>query len=151
MITFFKKPENLLPVIPLLFLLIEETGFRGTTIDIHLHDTMYVILRSHFFGVLLVLMIFYWLMHLFLRQRNRGNNAICAIHIYGTIISLVAIYTYIMVLYMHGSEDSVTSAVWKSRLRDEPFALVMATFILILISLQVLFFLYFMIRVVGKR
>jgi hypothetical protein len=80
MIKYLKRAEILLVGIPLLFLVIEKIWFPGAIVDFHLHDTMFVISKALIFMALLILMVFYLMMHLFLRQ-NRWRNKGYAIFI----------------------------------------------------------------------
>lgn len=151
MIKYLKRVEILLAGIPLLFLVIEKIWFPGAIVDIHLHDTMFVIAGSHILWALLILMVFYLMMHLFLHQNRWRNKRLCNIHLAGTILCLLIICTFIIQPNPAPVDHSVTIADFKQSDRlNEWLVLTLTISLLIFILLQLLFLLYFMIEIIRK-
>jgi hypothetical protein len=68
--SIFREPEFALVAVPVVFLVITKIWFSEATVDIHVHDTMFVISTSFIIVLLLILMISYFLMHGYLRTTN---------------------------------------------------------------------------------
>lgn len=88
------RRENWLLVIPLFLFLSSNVFIGNSAIDIHLHDTYYVVSTLHFAAWILMLVVLPYLFHVFLRIYIKGNKRILNIHVYITqvaYISMIAI------------------------------------------------------------
>lgn len=142
MITILRRKENLLIGIPLLFTVLAGLRLYDNTIDIHLHDTMYVIAVWHVFFLLLILMAFYFLMHSFLRTRKWRNKRICDIHIAGTVFCLLVICIYLS-LPEKSPPEGFTAEDIKLTPNNKRIAVVVMIVTLTFLLLQIFFLVYF--------
>jgi H+/gluconate symporter-like permease len=152
MIKYLKKSDSWLVIIPFLFFVITRVWFRDKTIDIHLHDTMYVMSGWIIFLILLVLLVFYFIMHSFLRIRKWRIKTVCDIHVIGTAISLLVIGAFIIFPDQGRINQALTAETYiQSVLLRDRLSQILAVIVLIFGLLQVLFFLYFLFEVIRKE
>ena len=67
MFHFRERPFNLL-LMAALFILVTSFFVSGQTLNIHLHDTYYIIETALLFRVVVVLLLIFWLLHLLTRR-----------------------------------------------------------------------------------
>lgn len=139
-----KKPEWLLSGIPFLFFLITRTGSPDRTIDIHIHDTMYVIAVWHIFLLLLIPMLFYTLMHYYLLRKSWRNAKLCSWHAWVSVFSLLVICILLVWPLPDAVSDTLTIEQWKDQRGSQKQVGIIMTGVLFVFGLmQLLFLLYF--------
>lgn len=119
MFRLLKKPEWLLAGIPFLFFLITRAGFPDRTIDIHLHDTMYVMAVWHTLLLLLIPMLFYTLIHLYLRTRPWRNAKLCNWHVWVSIFCLLVTCILLVWLLSDAVNNTLTIEQWKEQRKSQ--------------------------------
>src|SRR5687768_6564218 len=85
----FSKPYILLAFIGALLLLLSFFS-NDRTIDIHVHDTVFIIPASHIFGSLGFLLLFFWLIYN-LAYKIIFSKALAWIHIISTIVFFISL------------------------------------------------------------
>jgi hypothetical protein len=106
--SFKKQPHNLfIPAALLLFIISFFPG--GRVIDVHLHDTMFVITMAYFFWALAIVLVLFWMIYLF------TNNILLTkyltwIHIIATLIVLIVLISA-MLLEDESRPEDIT---WKT-------------------------------------
>lgn len=84
-----EKPYNLLLVTGLIFLLTSFFVLRqDNSVDIHLHDTYFVIAHTHFSRWLEILSLFVWTLYL-LTHKMLYSNALTWTHVVITLLTLL--------------------------------------------------------------
>jgi heme/copper-type cytochrome/quinol oxidase subunit 1 len=84
-----RKPYNLFLLIGFIFVVISLFVLsQHNSIDIHLHDTYFVITHTHFFWFLAILALFVWVLYL-LTNKFLFSKALTWIHVIITILTLV--------------------------------------------------------------
>lgn len=143
------RRENWLLVIPVFLLLSSNVFIGNSAIDIHLHDTYYVIRTSHVVAWLLLLVVLPYLCHVFLRLNNSGRKNIINAHIYLTQSSYIAALLILVLMPLSlKRNDSYSFENWNEISTVQYlFAMVFVIYLLT----QVLFFLYFLIMIFWRR
>lgn len=139
----FKGPEFAMIAVPVLFIAISKVWFNSSMVDLHIHDTMFVISTSFVFTLFLILMIFYFLMHGYLRTTQSGNKRITQIHAIGTAICLLIIFIFTLVPSV--SDRPRTAVAFKNYSTYRPLEIFMAITFLIFVLVQFLFLIYFIV------
>lgn len=147
--------ENLLLLIPLLSFCFYEIFNGNTAIDIHLHDTYFVI--NNFlafvpvFAVMFVLYLFHWI----LRLTNKWQGKFCKLHVFTTaaVFLLIAVLLYDM---SHYGLAGTPRHYYDVSLIDEfsgysNIQKAAGLSFLVFLLLQVIFFFYFIMRVLKKQ
>ena len=145
MFRFLKKPEWLLSSIPFLFFLLTRAGFPDRTIDIHVHDTMYVIALWHIFLLLLIPMLCYTLMHFYLRTRPWRNAKLCNWHAGISVFCLLVICILLMWPLSDAVSDMLTIEQWKDQRRAQELTGIVLLCVLSVFAVMQLFFLFYFI------
>lgn len=143
------RRENWLLVIPVFLLLSSNVFIGNSAIDIHLHDTYYVIRTSHVVAWLLLLVVLPYLCHVFLRIYRRGNKRILNAHVYITLaayISMTAIAIF-TVYRQTIQKDFSVSEMFEPKLSQYLFA---ATAFIYLLN-QFLFLIYFLAQMFFRK
>jgi cytochrome c oxidase subunit 1 len=144
MLHFFKKPDWLLAGIPLILLLICRIWLPDQTLDIHLHDTMYVIALWHIMFLVLLIMLFLSVLHFYLRTRKWRNPGICNWHIWISIVSLLVISVSLLWLSSGPVSDTITIAQWKDQRQVQDWTgLILLIVLLFFVAMQIFFLFYF--------
>jgi len=144
------RRENWLIVIPIILLFSSNIFIGNSTIDIHLHDTYYVIRTLHVVGWILLLVVLPYLCHAFLRLNKSGRKTIMNAHIYLTQFSYIAALLILILMTLSlKRNDSYSFESWnKISTGQYLFAAVLVIYLLT----QVLFFLYFLVMIFrGKQ
>jgi hypothetical protein len=152
MIKYFKRPENLLLIVPLLFLGIERIWFRDSLLDFHLHDTMFVASRSVIFWIFLMLMAPMFMMHSFLRSKKWRGGRFCNVHVVITVLCILMTGICLILTQQEPIGRSFSVAdLKKVNLRNELMGYCILGSVAIFVILQVLFLFYFIITIIKKR
>lgn len=151
MLQFFKKPEWLLAGIPLIFFLVSRIWMPDQAMDIHLHDTMYVIALRYVFFLLLLPMLFFTVMHFYLRTRKWRNKGICNWHLWISIFSLLVISVFLIWPSSGPVSDTVTAEQWKDQNQvQDGLYFILLIVLLLFAAMQIFFLFYFMIGLIKS-
>ncbi|MEO5563009.1 MAG: hypothetical protein ABIR18_06225 [Chitinophagaceae bacterium] len=142
--------ENLLLLVPLLLLLVQQLFFSVNTIDIHLHDTMFVVSTGYLLWILFLLMLFYYSLHFLLRIRNSKGSFGCNFHAGATAVTLVLIFVF---PFLSQPFDAITDYKEAEKVISSNSLLnyIAICVFLIFIILQGFFIFYFLFRITRKR
>lgn len=91
---FFTTRENWLLIIPIFFWLLENTVIKSPVLDLHLHDTYFVIGNVSF--VMLYMSLIPFLCHVALRVKNNGNKKLLGTHVLISCLCLIALYAFLL-------------------------------------------------------
>lgn len=104
MFNFKDRPYNLLLLTALIILIV--TFFSsGQTMDIHLHDTMFVIAIEHFFKALIILLLLFWTLH-FATSRFLFSKALIWIHV--IVSSACSLFLALATLYVTDNPNGLS-------------------------------------------
>src|SRR3954463_8897114 len=87
--SFFLRMENWLLIVPFILLLIEKFFFAYQSVDLHIHDTYFVLPLYHIGFVLFLSLLIPYLCHCLLRTTKKRNGKVNAIHVSVTIFLLL--------------------------------------------------------------
>jgi hypothetical protein len=123
----------------------------GSTYDLHLHDTYFVIAFRRFFltELLLVLFLFYKI----IRKRHHSVNRLMAVtHVFLTILFIATVlYAYVTVQTLNTSRGYLDYSNWQNiRAESAVHNLVLLGFVVVFSIIQIIFFLYFIIRLIQQ-
>ena len=141
------RVENLLLLVPFALFVIDYFMYGNHPVDIHLHDTFFVI--KSFFILVLGFMITPYLLHFFLRSYGKWNPVFCKTHIYGSIGLQVVVFI-LSIDYSSVSKSPkkyYDVSAWDS-FQNSNTLLVISS--LLFLVLQFLFVIYFFVRVFPK-
>ncbi len=101
-----------IPGISGLFLFIFSFFINNQTVDIHIHDTYFVIARSHFFAVIGIFLLFIWMLYA-ITKRILWKKSLSAIHI--SLSSLFLIFLATLPLWHHipATKASLDETTWR--------------------------------------
>lgn len=147
---FLLNSENWLLIIPILFTLIEWYFYPAAAIDIHLHDT-YFIIANFYIGILMLFIVLLpYLCHAFLRITNKQNKLILITHIVLNSLLLIAM-PLLMQLPQGSPRRYYDFSNWESVKQFENLNYYLAIIIISFIIIQILFVLYAMVRLAIKK
>ena len=147
---FLLHSENWLLSIPILFILIEWNFYPAAAIDIHLHDTYFVVANFYIGFLMLFIVLLPYLCHVFLRSTNKQNKLILITHIVLTSLLLIAM-PILMRLNQGSTRRYYDFSNWESFKQFENLNNYLAIIIISFIFIQILFVLYAIVRLVIKR
>jgi cytochrome c oxidase subunit I len=151
MLQFLKKPEWLLAGIPLISLLICRIWLPDQVLDIHLHDTMYVVALWQIMFLLLLPMLFFTVMHFFLHTRKWRNKGICNWHIWISIVGLLVISALLLWTSSGPISDTVTIEQWKDQKQVRDWlGLIFLIVLLLFVAMQIFFLFYFIVGLIKS-
>ena len=144
-----RKIENLLLLTAVVVLCWPHID--GYTYDLHLHDTYFVIAFPKFFFAefLMVLFLFYKL----IRKRHGSVNRLMAVaHVFITLLFMLgALYLFVTVQTLNMSKGYLDYSNWQNIRDENRFRdLMLLVFVVVFLIIQVIFFLYFIIRLVEQ-
>lgn len=95
MFNFKERPYNLL-LLTAILILIASFFTSGQILDIHLHDTMFVITIEYVFGLLIILLLLFWILH-WATRRFLFSKALIWIHVIASALS--SLFLAVALLY----------------------------------------------------
>jgi cytochrome c oxidase subunit I len=148
-----QRPHNLLAWTGLFFFLFSFLVRTDSTIDIHFHDTYFVMAQSHLFWLLAALSMFVWLVYL-LTNRFLLSKVFTWTHVIITIFTLVL---FASTFYTGDSFISLKPkryndfSNWNSFSAFNPYLKIVGTIIAILLLGQLIFFANFIAGIFKHR
>lgn len=151
---YLLRIENLLLLCPLLVLCFSQMPDGNTALDIHLHDTYFVVSNTIAFVPIFLGMLVLYFFHFTLRMINRWGPVFCRFHVYATVCLciLIAVLGYGM---SYSGLAGAPRHYYDMSMCDQfssfsNVQMAMAIFFIIFLLLQVVFFFYVVIHVVKK-
>ena len=146
--------ENLLLLFPFLLFCFSEIFYGNTALDIHLHDTYFVISDAiTFIPVFFVILILYFF-HFVLRTTNRRSRGFCRFHVYVTICLCIVIAFLSYGMSYNGLAGAprryYDMSAWESFSYFSNVQMATAVFYIAFLLLQLVFFFYFLIKIIKK-
>ena len=147
------RGENLLLILPPLLFFLIELLIGNKAMDIHLHDTYYVVANHTallFTATILFLLIIPYFFHFLLRIKQKRNKWICAMHILLTIILLFSF------LFMLADNTVSVEPGWHTTIYPpgfSPFVFVkrfLSIIWLLFLPVQLIFIMYAVVRLARK-
>jgi heme/copper-type cytochrome/quinol oxidase subunit 1 len=148
MTKYLYRAENLLLLVPFALSVIDYFLYDNHPVDIHLHDTYFVI--KSFFILVLGFMVTPFLLHSFLRSYGKWNPVFCKTHIFSSIGLQILIF---VLTVDYSSFSKSPKEFYDITLRDtyqDSGAVVAIAVLFFFLLLQILFLIYFFIRVFQK-
>jgi cytochrome c oxidase subunit 1 len=150
---FFSRIENWLLIVPLILLLAERSFFAGESVDLHFQDT-YIVIPSFYIGIAIFL--FCWLpylCHFALRAKKKGDRKILMIHVITTVLLLSALFVYNLIDPGAGNvpRGYYDYSSWQSYRQFNDADIWFAIMFSVFVSIQILFMLYAVIRLLTKK
>jgi hypothetical protein len=138
---FLRRAENLLLLFPLLWWLVAKWMHLPQLIDIHLHDTYIVAEASWLALMLCIAMLLPYSLHLLLRWLRLRQALWCAGHVWLTVAAMA------LLLYAPLAGADMTR---RYLIADTSYRIFFVP-LLLLVLLQLAFFIYTVIRLVQRR
>jgi cytochrome c oxidase subunit I len=148
----FLRTENWLLIVPIIITIIEKLFFSLSTVDIHLHDTYFVIANFHI-GILLFLSVCIpYLFHFLLRRKGAGSRGVLFSHVVATIILLLLFFVSFRLQHNDMPRRYYDFSSWKlyGPLYNLLFSW-LAFAVLAFVLVQLLFIVYGVIRLLAKK
>lgn len=144
------RPYNLLLLLAIVLLLVSILTNADKVIDIHIHDTMFVIAYRHFLWLLASVSISLWLLGL-LTGKFLKSNILSWAHVVATVLPLIVLS---LGLLMHESDSNeigeINSDNWKNYYVDT-YATAFTIASIILLLGQSLFLLNVVLGLVKRK
>lgn len=140
--------ENLLMIVPCILLIISALFVKTADLDTHYSGTYFSFSFGNVEFFLWALLIVPFILHLFLKQQNIGNQAIIKGHILISILLMVAVlFTYDLYIPYNGV---VSGSFWGLPYQRQWMEATTSTFVIICSQflLQLLFSMYALIKLV---
>jgi len=151
---FLFRVENLLLLFPLLLFVVPDVYIGNNALDIHLHDTYFVVDLFYFYLALLILFLIPYLLHALLRYKQKRNAPICKLHVIITVFLVILFFVFIFVemfdtapISSDGSIENVFHSSGAVKLKVDMMAFTLGSLVLI----QVLFLLHFLIALIRFK
>lgn len=143
------RRENWLLVIPVFFLFSSNVFIGNSAIDIHLHDTYYVVRTLHVIAWILMLVVLPYLFHVFFRIYSKGNKRILNTHICITLVAYISMIAIaIFTIYKQSiRKDFGVSEMFEPNLSQYLFAAIAFIYFLN----QFLFLIYFLVQMFFRK
>lgn len=148
------KPYNLLLLTGLLFVVSSFILFdQSSTIDIHLHDTYFIVAHKQIFWLLAVLAFIIWIIYLSISSLLYSKTLMW-IHIYITIISLIFIGLSLFFdesIFNPTPRSYYDFSDWNSSGVSEAFSKISNVSIIVLLLVQIVFIVNFLLRMLKPK
>jgi hypothetical protein len=141
---WYKSKEILLLLLPGFLILLSQVLFPERMLDLHIHDTMYVISFLHIFEVMFFLMLAFLPIHLYLRRQQMQERLPASIHIFSSLTCIPIIW---LTFYFQSEGLSEGLNPGRSMLAAPVHSIMLIT-LFIFVLVQVLFLVYFFVTVV---
>jgi hypothetical protein len=153
MFNFKERPYNLL-LLTAILILIASFFTSGQILDIHLHDTMFVITIEYVFGAIIILLLLFWVFHL-ATKRLLFSKTLMWIHV---IISAAASLFLVVFLYVEDRNKELAgmprryldSKDWQMTRQHDYLAEGMTIAVLLLIAGFLIYFINLIMGLVKK-
>lgn len=83
---YLYRVENLLLIVPIVLFVVYQPLLGNSVLDIHLHDTYFVMDSTFLFNVGFVFLFILYFLHFILKASSKRNILICKMHVYSTIL-----------------------------------------------------------------
>lgn len=140
--------ENLLMIVPAVILLLANVLIKSANIDTHYSSTYFSFSFGNVAFFSWALLIVPFVLHLFLKQQNAGNQSIISLHI---ILSLILLVTVLFTYQLYTPTNAVSSgSFWGMALERQWMEATFLTYALITAQflLQVCFTVYALIKLI---
>jgi cytochrome c oxidase subunit I len=153
---YLLRVENILLIFPLLLFVFSGNIFNSdSALDIHLHDTYFVISYASLFYPCFVLLLLPYLLHGVLRLMNKWGSRFCYFHIFataGVLLLIIASFYY----SLHSGIAATPRRYfdmsgWESFLFYAGTQKAVVVPIITFLSLQLLFFFYMLVQPIRKK
>jgi hypothetical protein len=89
---FIRRSENWLLITPILFSISALVSGTGNDVDIHFHDTYYIVGNYYLLLLFLGVLIVPFLVHKLLRRYRKKARIIPIVHVFATIVYIAVLY-----------------------------------------------------------
>jgi heme/copper-type cytochrome/quinol oxidase subunit 1 len=149
---FFLRIENWLLIVPIIITIIEKLFFSLSAVDIHLHDTYFVIANFHI-GILLFLSVCIpYLFHFLLRRKAVGSKGVLLSHVVVTVMLLLFFFVSFKLQHNDMPRRYYDFSTWE--LYGQQYGLLtrwLGFAVLAFVIIQLLFIVYAVIRLFAKK
>ena len=151
----FLQIENWLLIIPIILIIIEKIFFVTSSLDIHLHDTYFVITNIYLGVISLVIACIPYLCHLLLRTKKTGNRNVLLGHV--VISDLLILFFYFSRFFINSSTKQLMPrryynfSDWESSEQLGGLNNYLSIAVLIFIVLQLLFIVYTIVLLLARK
>jgi hypothetical protein len=138
--------ENLLMIVPAIALVLANLLLKSADLDTHYPNTYFSFSFGNVSFFSWALLIVPFILHLFLKQQNVGNQSFISLHI---ILSLVLLVTVLFTYQVYTPTNAVTSnSIWGIPLQRQWMEATFTTYVFIVaqFALQVIFSIYALIK-----
>ena len=147
--SFLYRIENLLLIVPVILFLLYQFFIGNSALDIHLHDTYFVMDTTIVLIISFVFMLVPYLFHFGLRLLGKWDKQICRTHVYATIFLFVLILLFCLLFINENSKLTPRKyydiSTWELGSPSSFLNNASGIFIILFILLQLTFFIYSLI------
>lgn len=122
----FSQPYNLFGIVGLMTILFSAFYNTNRTLDLYIHDTVFIVSASQVLKTLAAILLFIWLIYLFI-LKNVFSQTITWIHTIGTM--LVAVYILVITYNIQDTGRAYSNG-WTSFERMDRFSFIGLIFLI---------------------